>query len=57
MKKPCAAWGAEPVVWDVRGWQDAATGKVQVLYNLGDADTAKLQVTLEVSADGGATWA
>jgi formylglycine-generating enzyme len=53
---PCAAWGAEPVVWDVRGWQDGAAGKVQVLYNLADADTAKLQVTLEVSADGGATW-
>ena len=51
------AWAAAPVVSDVHGSQDAASGKVQIFYNLADSDTPKLQVTLQVSADGGNTWA
>ena len=49
------ALAAPPVVSNVRGVQRAGTKLVDVTYDLADADTAALTVSLQISADAGAT--
>ena len=50
------ALAAPPVVSNVRGVQRAGTKLVDITYDLADPDTAALTVSLQISADAGATW-
>ena len=50
------AEAADPVVSNVTA-MPLSDGQVRVRYDLADADTYSLYVTLEVSSDGGATYA
>ena len=51
-----AAADSVPLVRNVTGRQDEGRRTVTVRYDLYDADDSALRVTLEASADGGATW-
>jgi formylglycine-generating enzyme len=47
---------AAPVVTNVRGSQAWLTQQVEIRYDLQDADSATVRVSLQVSEDGGGTW-
>ena len=47
---------ADPVVSNVRAAQREGTKLVDIHYDVADADSATLSVTVSVSVDGGATW-
>jgi len=51
------AWGVGPTVANVQAhqWQDG-TGKVQITYYLTDPDSARVLVSVAISADGGSTY-
>ncbi|HEV57077.1 MAG TPA: hypothetical protein ENN87_06215, partial [Phycisphaerales bacterium] len=55
---PGAAWAnSNPVVSNVTASQRTdGSGKVDIRYNLADADGDKCTVTVQVSNDDGATW-
>ena len=48
--------GPPPVVTNVRASQSPLTRQVEVRYDLQDADSATVRVSLLVSEDGGGTW-
>ena len=50
------AAGAPPVVSNVRAAQRSGTAYVDITYDLADADTSSLTVTVAVSTNAGAAW-
>ena len=50
------ATAAPPVVSNVRAAQRSGTAYVDITYDLADADTGSLTVTVAVSTNAGATW-
>ena len=50
------AEGAPPVVTNVHASQAGANQPVKIFYDLQDADSATVRVSLLVSEDGGGTW-
>ena len=50
------ATAAPPVVSNVRAAQRSGTAYVDITYELADADTGSLTVTVAVSTNAGATW-
>ena len=51
-----AAAGAAPVVSNVRAAQRSGTSYVDITYDLADADSSSLTVTVGVSTNAGTTW-
>ena len=51
-----AAAGAAPVVSNVRAAQRPGTAYVDITYDLADADSSSLTVTVGVSTNAGTTW-
>ena len=51
-----AAFAADPAVTNVRASQRPGTPYVDITYDLADADTATLSVTVAVSTNGGAVY-
>ena len=47
---------ADPVVSNVRAAQRAGTGLFEISYDLEDADTTNLTVTVDISTNNGAAW-
>ena len=47
---------ADPVVSNVRAAQRTGTGLFEITYDLADADTTHLTVTVAISTNNGATW-
>jgi formylglycine-generating enzyme required for sulfatase activity len=52
-----ATHGGDPEVSNVRAGQRPGTKLIDVTYDLTDADSPYLTVSIAVSSDGGATWA
>ena len=52
-----SAWAAGPVVSNVRAAQKPGTTQVEITYDLAHAQGLSSTVTVEVSPDGGATYA
>jgi formylglycine-generating enzyme required for sulfatase activity len=50
-------FAADPVVSNVQARQRAGTKLVDITYELADADSATVSVSLRLSSDGGTTWA
>ena len=52
----CAAQAAAPVVSNVRAAQRSGTQVVDITYDLADADSSALKVSVAISTNGGAAW-